>query len=182
MFDLFKEPCGSFSILDRSFMNDHIQEQSQRIDQQVTFSPLIFCPASESRGPFFRGRHALALSDGCTGTDCTGCSRMPFLAEGIMNLLPCPIQTPLPVGVMHGSPWRQITREPPPKTAIAGQREHTLQDFPQMHLSASSSRFCWGKQGLNSFPLGITQIRRIRLLFHSSVSSVMSFSLPNPVL
>src|SRR5712692_7516610 len=139
--DVIEQARSRHSIIESGTGNQDGQQQAQRIDQQMPLAPVDFFAAiiPALRAAHLGGLDRLTVDAGSTGGRLApGCHTNP-LAQGLDQLRPCPIVTPLGKIVIDGALGQQIMRQHIPLAATSVEVEQGIQDFPHVDLPRAPS-------------------------------------------
>src|SRR5271166_2368131 len=155
---------GPVTVLDVCRMDHDAQQQAHRIDQQMPFCALnlLACViTAEAAGatPFDR----LAVDDGRSRFVLLALLPSHLLAQHIQDSFPNPGAAPGVEVVTDRAFRREVVRQGPPSTAVLVHIEDGIDDLAQVDSAVSPAAGCRGQQGSQQRPLGIGQVRRIRL-------------------
>src|SRR5882762_1380515 len=138
---------------------------SQCVHQNMPFPTFnLFASIIAFFATYFAGLHALTIHNRGTWMGTTTCL-MPFgIIQCSIDLLPDPLQTPLPIMIVNTLIMGKLMRQILPLAACFSDIQRPIHSLTQINFNWSSPSLwvCW-QQFLNDFPLLIAQITGISL-------------------
>lgn len=154
-----KQETGSIPVLDRGSGDNHRQQQSHRVHQDMTFRAidLLACIIPSSAAERCR-LDTLTVKAASRRMLVTPRTLSYLCPQCVMDTLPCTIIAPLPKVVVDALPLGKLSRKQSPLDAPHCDVQHAVDDLPHIQRARSSTRFCRWDQWLDNIPLAVGQI------------------------
>jgi hypothetical protein len=143
----------------------HPQDEPRNAESSPTYpqrygacGPLLSCPHRNRRAPFFRGLHALAIHDRCTGTLLAPFKPPEAVSKHVMDSLPSPIVSPLLEVHVDGRERGKVLGEHAPSAATAQDVENGIDDRPKFRRAGSPSWLGSRKQTTDDPPFRVAEV------------------------
>src|SRR5262249_4525551 len=114
----FQDQSSTIVVLDIGGMHDDGKNQAHRINDQMTFSSAdLFAGIVATLSSAFRSFHALTIDDRRTRRRLASLGFSNLATQGIVDFLPCSVQTPDPKDAIGRAPLGQVMGYRTPGTA-----------------------------------------------------------------
>ena len=134
--DLLENQFRPVSVLNVRWMHHDRQDQAQRVDEQMTFSPLhLFARVVATRPWGFRGFHRLTIQDGGRRRGIAPLLLPNITPQRVVDPLPGTVLAPTVEIAVGGAPVLVGFRKQSPLTAGARDEENAIHDTPHVHAS-----------------------------------------------
>ena len=155
-------------------MNNDANQESERIDQDVTLSSvdLLACiiPAFSALFGCFYG---LAIDDGSRGLARSPLFEPEFAPKEIMDILPGAVLAPDTKERPDRRPRWKVMRKKPPLTSASRQIKERVHDLTHICAARSSSRFSCGNPRPEQLPFFVRQVCVIARPCHEKVDAIL---------
>ena len=162
-----QEP-GAVAVLDRSGGDQHCQQQTHGVHQEMTFRTIDFLARVIAARP---------RKGGCLDTlavQATG-SRMLVPArttshqrpQRVMDPAPTAVVAPLPKVAVHALPLWILLRQHPPLDTPHRHVQNAVDDLPHVQAAGPSTTFRLWNHFLDNVPLAVSQIAGVLLSVHN---------------
>src|SRR5262249_51932695 len=99
----------------------------------------LFCRHRSRRAPFFRGLHALAVHDRCTGTALAALKTSDAISKHVMDFLPSSVVSPLLEVHVDRRKRGKVSGKHAPSAAAAQNIEDGIDDRPKLCRAGPAS-------------------------------------------
>jgi len=139
--DVAEQERGRHAIVEPGTGEEHGEQPSQRIDQQMPLAPLAFFATvlPPLGAPRLSGLDRLTVDADGTGGECAPRGHAGPLAQGRDHLGSGPVVAPLDKRVIDGALGQHSMREHVPLAPAPVQREDRVEDFPHIDLTRTPS-------------------------------------------
>ena len=152
-------PSG-VAVLNVGWQHHHPQHQTERIDQDMSFSAVDFLARIVT--PFFAhlgALDALAIEDGRAGMALATFDPAQMLSQMGMDLFPQTVELPEPEVMVDGAPGSKVPGQVAPLRAGFDEIEDGIEQLPERVLAPPTALAGLGKAVVDELPFGVSQIR-----------------------
>ena len=155
------------TILDRCSRDRYRQDQTERIDEQVTLATHALLPCVKATDTWPRGSlDTLAIQTARRWMFMAPCPAADLSTEGIMDAVPRAVIAPLAEIVIDTLPLGVLTRQHPPLDTSDNDVKDRVHNAPHIQCTWSSTGSCQWNQIFDMIPLAVGQVGWVGLVQH----------------